>query len=185
MCLTSIPGIRQLYVNYYETCVKKKIKLWVQWVHEYYGKKRPILEITPRQASWIVQKIAQARLYIEDAGLTMTEVVGWKTFSIRKLYQTMRGRFQWVSWRNVVCNNFGAPKWLFILTLAAKRRLLTRDRLANWRITDNVMGPLCNNEAETIDHLFFKCVVSAEIWSKLLQWQGKYKQVLNWQEELL
>ncbi|XP_019254658.1 PREDICTED: uncharacterized protein LOC109233289 [Nicotiana attenuata] len=67
----------------------------------------------------------------------------------------------------------------------AQRRLLTRDRLANRRITDNLMCPLCNNEAKAIDHVFFKCGMSAEIWSKLLQWQGIYRQMLNWQEELL
>ncbi|XP_059316768.1 uncharacterized protein LOC132067517 [Lycium ferocissimum] len=76
------------------------------------------------------------------------------------------------------------PKWIFILNLAAQRRLLTRDRLASWGITQDVMCPLCNDENETLNHLFFTCSYAASIWEKLLQWQGMARPILGWVDEL-
>ncbi|XP_070021911.1 uncharacterized protein LOC142177638 [Nicotiana tabacum] len=125
---------------------KKKDKLWVQWIHMYYGKRQTIWETNPKNASWIVQKIIKAKKYLEEMGYTMNEVSGWKSLSVKKLYNTMRGEFQKVTWRRLTCNNAGAPKWIFVLNLAIQRRLLTIDRLNNWGITDVLSCPMCNEE---------------------------------------
>ncbi|XP_019248784.1 PREDICTED: uncharacterized protein LOC109228056 [Nicotiana attenuata] len=42
---------------------KKKDKLWVQWIHMYYGKRQAVWKTNPRNASWIVQKIIKAKKY--------------------------------------------------------------------------------------------------------------------------
>ncbi|XP_059306286.1 uncharacterized protein LOC132057689 [Lycium ferocissimum] len=105
-------------------------------------------------------------------------------FSIKKVYVILRGPFQKVPWRKVVCNNFGAAKWIFILRLIICEKLLTRDRLATWGITEDTICPLCNHEDESIAHLFFKCVVSSAIWKKSLSWQGIARSPMEWQSEL-
>ncbi|XP_016494420.2 uncharacterized protein LOC107813653 [Nicotiana tabacum] len=50
-------GICKLLWNLY----KKKDKLWVQWIHLYYGKKQKVWETNPSNALWIVQKISRGR----------------------------------------------------------------------------------------------------------------------------
>ncbi|XP_016507264.2 uncharacterized protein LOC107824955 [Nicotiana tabacum] len=109
---------------------------------------------------------------------------GWKSLSIKKLYNTMRGEFQKVTWRILTCNNVGAPKRIFVLNLAIQKRLLTRDRLNNWGITDVLSCPMYNEENETMDHLFFSCVVSKEVWGKVLKWQGISRTALDWQKDI-
>nr|XP_009780957.1 PREDICTED: uncharacterized protein LOC104229926 [Nicotiana sylvestris] len=62
----------------------KKDKLWVQWIHLYYGKKQEVWETNPSNASWIVQKIIKAKIYVEAAGIDMKELAEWNYFSIKK-----------------------------------------------------------------------------------------------------
>uniref|UniRef100_M1BXE2 Orf147a protein n=1 Tax=Solanum tuberosum TaxID=4113 RepID=M1BXE2_SOLTU len=65
--------------------------------------------------------------------------------------------FPKVSWRKLVCNNFGAPKWLFIFRMAALERLYTKDRLTKWGIINNQDCPLCLTGRESMDHMIFIC----------------------------
>ncbi|OIT31543.1 hypothetical protein A4A49_62296, partial [Nicotiana attenuata] len=44
--------------------------------------------------------------------------------------------------------------------------------------------PMCNEENETMDHLFFSCVVSKEVREKGLKWQGISRAALDWQKEI-
>ncbi|OIT21044.1 hypothetical protein A4A49_60497, partial [Nicotiana attenuata] len=44
--------------------------------------------------------------------------------------------------------------------------------------------PLCSNEDESIDHLFFHCQYSATIWDRILGWQGIARKSNGWQEEI-
>ncbi|OIT06093.1 hypothetical protein A4A49_61693, partial [Nicotiana attenuata] len=44
--------------------------------------------------------------------------------------------------------------------------------------------PLCNQQDETISHMFFECEVTSEIWGKMLEWQGIQRQALSWKDEL-
>lgn len=47
---------------------KKKDKIWIQWVHMYYGNRGSIWGNLPRQASWMMQKLLKAHKYFEEAG---------------------------------------------------------------------------------------------------------------------
>ncbi|XP_059302004.1 uncharacterized protein LOC132053929 [Lycium ferocissimum] len=96
----------------------------------------------------------------------------------------MRGDFLKVPWRRLVCNNYGAPKWIFILRLVAHGRLYTRDRLDSWGITTTQDCSLCLDGLETLAHLFFHCPYSATIWETLLHWQGIYRISMIWPDEM-
>lgn len=89
-----------------------------------------------------------------------------------------------VEWRRLIWTNNGAPKWLFILYIALKRRLSTKDILAKWGLATNMKCPLCPEKDETIDHLFFECAFSAEVWTKILTWQGIQRPGLRWHDEV-
>lgn len=76
--------------------------------------------------------------------------------------------FQKVSWRKLVCDNIGLPRWIFGLRLADLGRLNTTDRLFKQGLTTNQMCRLCEVENDTIHRLFFTCNVPSQVWQKLL-----------------
>lgn len=70
-----------------------------------------IWEAQPKQASWMVQKILQAKKYYEEVGWKEEEILRWPIFSVKKMYMRMRGEFPKVDWRRLTCNN-AAPRGL-------------------------------------------------------------------------
>ncbi|XP_060184319.1 uncharacterized protein LOC132614001 [Lycium barbarum] len=88
-----------------------------------------------KAASWMRRKIFKATQLLEAIGMDYTQVMGSVDFSIKQVYTKLRGSFPKVSWRKLVCNNYGAPKWTFILYLTLHKRLYTRHRLLKWRST--------------------------------------------------
>ncbi|XP_059310045.1 uncharacterized protein LOC132061207 [Lycium ferocissimum] len=116
----------------------------------------------------------------EETGINGTQL---DRFSIKFMYNKLRGDFAKVPWRKMICNNQGAPKWIFITYLAVHGKLYTRDRLLKWGIIDDAECAMCGLETESTDHLCFKCPLSAGIWGQLLQWQGYSRPVLAWKDE--
>ncbi|XP_019252743.1 PREDICTED: uncharacterized protein LOC109231537 [Nicotiana attenuata] len=76
------------------------------------------------------------------------------------------------------------PKWIFILRLAIQDRLATKERLARWGSIDETLCTMCHRSNETVQHLFFDCDYSKEIWQKLLHWQGVMRRGKQWKEEV-
>ncbi|XP_075076500.1 uncharacterized protein LOC142163143 [Nicotiana tabacum] len=132
----------------------------------------------------MIQKILKARQYIEEAGLNMDNLLNMDRFSIKKMYLRLRGNYPKVAWRRLLCNNQECPRWLFTLTLVAHGRLNTKDKLVSWGVRDEQVCPLCEEDNESINHFFFSCVWSANVWVKLLQWLGIHRAAMCWQDEL-
>lgn len=42
---------------------------------------------------------------------------------------------------------------------------------------------LCEREEETLDHLFFGCVFSKEVWRQVAAWCGMQRTARRWEEE--
>lgn len=82
-----------------------------------------------------------------------------------------------------MCNNYGLPRWIFILWLTVNGKLYTRRKLIKWGVISFHACPLCGKEDESITHLLFQCV-SALVWKKLLVWQGITSDPMCWEEEL-
>ncbi|XP_070040460.1 uncharacterized protein [Nicotiana tomentosiformis] len=162
----------------------KKDKMWVKWVHSYYIKEQQIWEIMPTQVSWVVQKIPKIRSYVQKAGIMEADLRNTTQFSVKKMCILMRGDFPKVQWRKIVCNNLGSEKWIFILRLAAHGKLATKDRLMKWGVISGQECPLCLTQNESINHIFFQCDMSIQVWCKLLQWQGINRAAMPWLEEL-
>ncbi|KAK4716502.1 hypothetical protein R3W88_014840 [Solanum pinnatisectum] len=72
---------------------KKKDKLWVQWVHMYYGKQGTVWNIQANQASWMVRKIIQIYKVFEVVGWNEAQVIQVEKFSIKQVYQLLRGEY--------------------------------------------------------------------------------------------
>lgn len=108
---------------------KEEDKLWVQWIHNYYGQ-HGIWNIQAKQASWMVQKILKAAKYFLELGYCEESIRGMEGYSISRWYKQMKGNVEKVSWRSIVWKIYGAPKWIFIPYLAVNKMLATKDRLA-------------------------------------------------------
>ncbi|WMV11100.1 hypothetical protein MTR67_004485 [Solanum verrucosum] len=55
-------------------------------------------------------------------------------------------------------------------------RLLTKERLLAWGSVDSTKCILCDAGNENIEHLFFSCPYSGQVWQKVLRWQNIQKQ---------
>lgn len=99
---------------------------------------------------------------------------GWSSvekagkFHIHALYKAIRPQQEKVAWRRAICNNKATPRSVFVLWLAVQDRLATKDRLIKWHMQCDPVCVLCGKTAETLQHLFFVCDYSSEVWTKVL-----------------
>lgn len=93
-------------------------------------------------------------------------------FSINKLYTVLIGNIQKVSWAKLMCQNSAPAKCLFIAWLLMHDRLATCDYLRKIGVQVDPVCCLCSLEPETVEHLFFKCVVAAAVWKEVMEWCG-------------
>lgn len=121
--------------------------------------------------------------YLTEVNIAIEEMLSMKEYSIRLIYNKLRGDLPKVEWRRLLCTNWSSPKWRFILYLAILERLYTRDRLLGWGIAISSACSLCEKVEESHEHLFFQCNYSTSIWSKLLQWMGIQRNVQGWDAE--
>ncbi|XP_019236644.1 PREDICTED: uncharacterized protein LOC109216874 [Nicotiana attenuata] len=136
------------------------------------------------QASWIVQKILKAAEYMEEAGIQEEEIKKMAKFNMHMIYRKLQGEFQKCTWKRLICNNYAIPRWKFILFLALHDRLQTRDRVAKWSLVEDSSCTMCEEDPETIEHLFFGCTMTEQIWSNILKWQGIKRRAKGWAEEV-
>ncbi|KAK4706883.1 hypothetical protein R3W88_033600 [Solanum pinnatisectum] len=149
----------------------------------YYGKQGTVWNIQANQPSWMVRKILQTHKVLEDVGWNESQVIQMEKFSIKQVYQLMRGEYPKVEWRKLICNTCTCPKWSFILFLTLHGRLLMKARLLTWGSVENSKCILCDDGHEDIDHLFFNCHYSSKVWQQILRWQNIQKQATGWTEE--
>nr|XP_016491957.1 PREDICTED: uncharacterized protein LOC107811523 [Nicotiana tabacum] len=86
---------------------KQEDTLWVIWVHAYYWKGGSIWNANFQQAFWCLSKITTAGKYVTQAGMTMNELINMEHFSIKNMYQKLRGDYPKVPRRRISCNNIG------------------------------------------------------------------------------
>ncbi|XP_019262946.1 PREDICTED: uncharacterized protein LOC109240732 [Nicotiana attenuata] len=126
----------------------KKDKLWVKWIHCYYGKRTTLWMNQPK-------------------------------------YKKIREEYPKCSRRRLICNNNGAPRWVFILYLNLQGKLRTRDRIAKWSQIEDMTCPLCASGPETADHLFFECAATSQVWEMILKLRRIIRRAQGWSEEVL
>ncbi|XP_021852492.1 uncharacterized protein [Spinacia oleracea] len=117
--------------------------------------------------SWALKKIFGCMSLVESIG-------GWDDvqkngmFSINLVNKKLCGVHSKVPWRRVVCNNSATPKSLFILWLVIWKRVPTLNRLIKWNIVTSDNCLLCSSSSESVEHLFFECGFTFQIWQKVL-----------------
>lgn len=71
------------------------------------------------------------------------------------------------TWAKIVWTSRDIPKHNFLVWLFVLNRCSTRDRLLSWGLSVDANCLLCNREAESRDHLFFRCPFSWRIWPEI------------------
>lgn len=161
----------------------KKDRIWIKWVYEYYIKGADVYDMAvPRQSSWIIRKIIEARDYLK----TIQNGRDWiqkSAFSIKDLYKTFVRNPPKQSWAKVLCQNSAPPKYIFILWLLMHGSLATCAYLQKLGIHVDQGCCFCGLELETLNHLFFDCVVTRGIWSGVMKYCGIQRLPGKWCEE--
>ncbi|KAF5805415.1 putative reverse transcriptase zinc-binding domain-containing protein [Helianthus annuus] len=116
-----------------------------------------------------------------------------KSCSFRSLevWNVVRHRESIVPWFNGVWFSQCIPRHSFHLWLVIKNKLKTQDRLAVWEVGSatnlNLMCcPLCRNNRDSRDHLFFRCSFSSKVWNdikamaSLDQIDDSWQSVMDW-----
>ncbi|XP_010696572.1 uncharacterized protein LOC104909082 [Beta vulgaris subsp. vulgaris] len=149
----------------------KTDKLWVKWIAAYCLRRHDVSTVgITNNMSWHLKKILKLReLRVQ---LNWEDLLLNGKFSIKKAYKLIQGEMQKVQWRRIICNNRASPKSKFIVWLAVQNRLPTTDRISRWNVECQLQCRLCDTQNESIQHLFFECSFSTEVWNGLLQKMG-------------
>nr|GEW43702.1 hypothetical protein [Tanacetum cinerariifolium] len=108
--------------------------------------KAPILE-------WLHELVVKHRilnsLNIPNVAANVSDKLEWRfifgvveSFTVSKVWQTIRPRDGKVTWENVVWFSNCIPRHAFNLWLIMKRRLKTRDNLTSWDLASSMGNPL-------------------------------------------
>lgn len=104
----------------------------------------------------------------------VTDVNVWRrksgfkaNFSTNKTWMTIRETNVQYSWTRGTWFSMATPKFAFVAWLAMLDRLSTMDRVSKWSHGVDTTCVMCKIEAETRDHLFFKCSYTSQLWEHL------------------
>ena len=121
---------------------------------------------------------------VDNAVATMDLWSCKNKFDASLAYQHFRRHGARVPWHRQIWCPEALPKFSFIGWLAARGRLLTRDRLHGPVI--HLECPFCGTRPESHAHLFFACPVTSSIWLHIKSWCGirremsTYASALKW-----
>ncbi|KAL6552332.1 hypothetical protein OROHE_007696 [Orobanche hederae] len=163
---------------------KKSGRLWIKWIHAYYIKGSQVLNMkAPTQASFLFKKLLKLRELV--SGLPgWGQLLGGDNMDMKKAYLLFHPQGPKVDWKELVLNNCATPKARFILWLALRKRLATKDRIQRFCTGINDTCIICQDVPETVEHLFFSCPIIKTAWEDLLSWLGMHHQVISWSSEM-
>ncbi|XP_050207779.1 uncharacterized protein LOC126657173 [Mercurialis annua] len=106
------------------------------------------------------------------------------SFSVNSLWRNLNPSLPKVPWASLVWFSGSIPRHSFILWLCLKKRLLTKDKLMAWNVVSSDSCSLCGSHPENLEHLFFACGYSQNIWSNVLFILGLNRHSFSWNREV-
>ncbi|XP_062075488.1 uncharacterized protein LOC133779554 [Humulus lupulus] len=176
---------RVLLAKFLWAITSKQDILWVKWVDAIYLKGQNFWEYKIKNdVSWYWRKLVNLKSIFSLGDLE--DAVKNSKINLRRLYVQLLNKER-VHFANVVWCNLEVPKHMFILWQDTLGHLLTRDKLVHCHMNiDSLLCPICELEQETHAHLFFDCLFSQQVRSKVTSWLGndiwliKYEDWSNW-----
>ncbi|XP_074297995.1 uncharacterized protein LOC141628796 [Silene latifolia] len=99
-------------------------------------------------------------------------IVNPREYKIREGYNLIRTVKPKVEWSHLVWHNWAVPKHRFIAWLVYMNALNTRHKLKRIGVSDSSLCCLCEQEEETVQHLFFDCAYSRRVMGGISEWLG-------------
>ncbi|GJZ80021.1 putative RNA-directed DNA polymerase, eukaryota, reverse transcriptase zinc-binding domain protein [Tanacetum coccineum] len=150
--------------------------MW-SWPHEWNSK-------YPMLASLVPPMLVETHDQLEWHDLTGSV----KKFDVATVWETIRPHYDVVPWHDVVWYSYCIPRYSLHLWLVIHGKLKTQDKLRTWDITGELAMscPLCGNQPDTHEHLFFECDFSTQVWDQmkglagLSNVAGRYKEIVDY-----
>lgn len=105
-------------------------------------------------------------------------------YSTGEIYRKLREEEEIVPWASIVWIGRGIPRHNFLTWLFVLNRCPARDRLIGWGLQTDAACLLCNQNAESRDHLFFLCPYSWTIWVEISR-RCCLQPIQNWVQTLV
>lgn len=118
-----------------------------------------------------IERYKATRVEEEDISLWKNKNGDYKKcFSSRDTWEVIREKHMSCYWYKAVWYKYATPKFSFILWTALNGKLPTGDRMIKWSGSIDTACVLCRNHPlETLQHLFFDCSFSTQVWEKLMK----------------
>lgn len=121
----------------------------------------------PSWSSWTWRKLVAIAKEAKDG--VQRQIVGH--YSIAQGYKLFCDAQEKVRWDKQVWNMLNLPKHSFIMWLAVKDRLSTRERILKFQNIESSCV-FCDSQTETKEHLFFSCHWSRKCLGDMKAWLG-------------
>ncbi|GAV72928.1 zf-RVT domain-containing protein [Cephalotus follicularis] len=113
--------------------------------------------------------LVDIQLTVQDIPISSTsDSIFWValgcSFSTKLAWQSIWARSAEVGWHKLVWHPARIPKHAFCLWLAMRRAHRTRDKLLAWGVINSASCVFNCGEVESLEHLFFHCPFSHNIW---------------------
>jgi hypothetical protein len=103
-------------------------------------------------------------------------------YSCANTWDMLRVSFPSVNWWKMVWFPMAIPKHAFILWLAFRNALVTKQKMCCWGYNGNSLCLFCYSAQESIEHLFFKCSFSSRIWRNIMSECSIFLAPLDWDD---
>ncbi|XP_074298707.1 uncharacterized protein LOC141629631 [Silene latifolia] len=100
-------------------------------------------------------------------GIWLADIKG---YPVSSGYNWLRHKEQKVGWAKLVWSKWAVPKHQFVCWLLLRNALNVKERLYKHGISSNDLCCICNNEHETIGHLFLSCSYTREVMQGVCDW---------------
>ncbi|GAV87453.1 zf-RVT domain-containing protein, partial [Cephalotus follicularis] len=108
-----------------------------------------------------------------------------ETFSTARAYQEIRSTLSTVAWHDVVWQAKRIPKHTFSTWLAIRGAHKTKNKLMAVGVVHSAECAFRCGETETVEHIFFQCPFSANVWREVLDMCNIARPILPWVDEVL
>ncbi|CAL1356365.1 unnamed protein product [Linum trigynum] len=142
--------------------------LWVAWIHNYKLKGRDLWSYSCTSGSWNWRKVLKLRgkiaSFISSSGGELRfKNAPMPTYSIKRVWQTLRHVQQTVNWWKLVWKGKAIPRNRVITWLVIRGNINTKERMKRWGYSGGMECCLCGTGVEDRDHLYACCPFSRRV----------------------
>ncbi|GAV80065.1 zf-RVT domain-containing protein [Cephalotus follicularis] len=132
---------------------------------------------------WQLRDISRACTNIH---IGQRDAIDWRrvggSFSFKLAWESIRSSVVVVPSGKIVWFSSAIPRHPFCLWLTFQKAHLTLDKLHSFGIVQSSLCPSGCGQQESLDHLFFECAFTKNVWSKALKLNNcTFADASNWE----